>query len=455
MSRSLYISAIEAGSGKSLVSLGLAELLSRRVERPGFFRPVIRSTDHPDNDTELIRGRYCSHLNYRSMYAVTHDEASELYLADRYQELLKRILDSYKALEKECDFVLCEGTDFTGLSSAFELDFNARLANHLGCPVLVMVSGLKRSRSNIMDALRAAREGFENEGCTIAAVIANRVSPDLKEYLLAKIPTEWNLPEPVYVLSENALLGCPTIGEVRDALGAKMLLGSEVSLNREALNFKIAAMHLPNFLEHISEGSLIITPGDRGDVLLASLATVHSENYAPIAGVLLTGGIKLADSIVRLIDGLKNVDVPILTVDDDTLTAAAKVTSIRAAISPSNDRKIAAALGVFEAGVDTDQLEQRIELARPHVVTPLMFEHQLIERAKLELQHVVLPEGTDERILRATEILLRRQVAEITLLGDPAVIEQLASAMGLNLTSAQDYRSTPVRVARGLRQQVL
>ena len=90
------------------------------------------------------------------MYAVTHEEARELYLADRYEELLKRILDSYKALEKECDFVLCEGTDFTGLSSAFELDFNARLANHLGCPVLVMVSGVNKSRSNIMDALRAA-----------------------------------------------------------------------------------------------------------------------------------------------------------------------------------------------------------------------------------------------------------------------------------------------------------
>ena len=113
------------------------------------------------------------------------------------------------------------------------------------------------------------------------------------------------------------------------------------------------------------------------------------------------------------------MDVPVLTVDDDTLTAAAKVTSIRAAISPSNDRKIAAALGVFEAGVNAEELEQRIELARPTVVTPLMFEHQLIERAKIERQHVVLPEGTDDRILRATEILLRREVAEITLLGDP------------------------------------
>jgi len=77
----------------------------------------------------------------------------------------------------------------------------------------------------------------------------------------------------------------------------------------------------------------------------------------------LTRGIELADSIVRLVDGLKQVDVPVLTVEDDTLAAAAKVMKIRAAIAPDNDRKIAAALGVFGAGVDADELEQRIDIA--------------------------------------------------------------------------------------------
>ncbi len=436
MSRSLYISAIEAGSGKSLISLGLAELLMRRVQRLGFFRPVVR-TGAQDNDTELIRQRYCAGLDYTTMHAVTHEEARELYVTDQYDELLKRILASYKALEKECDFVLCEGTDYTGLSSAFELDFNARLANHLGCPVLVVASGVGKSRSNILDSIRTAREGFDNEGCTIAAVIVNRVPPLMIDYLRHRVEAEWKLPEPVYVLQEHESLARPTIGEIRDTLHAKFLLGSEASLNREALDIKIAAMHLPNFLEHIREGTLVITPGDRGDVLLASLATVHSENYAPIAGVLLTGGIEPADSIVRLIDGLKNVDVPVLLVNDDTLDTAGKVMSIRAAISPRNERKIAAALGVFEAGVNAEELERRIDLARPTVVTPLMFEYQLIERAKIERQHIVLPEGEDDRILRAAEILLRREVAEITLLGNPTTIEEVASSLGLNLASAR------------------
>ena len=262
-------------------------------------------------------------------------------------------------------------------------------------------------------------------------------SRDSSKILRRQVEAEWGHAEPVFVLPEHESLGRPTIGEIRKALNAGILSGSEASLHREALNFKVAAMQLPNFLDHIGERSLVITPGDRGDVLLASLATVHSENFAPIAGVLLTGGIRLASSIERLIDGLKHVDVPVLTVDDDTFAAAAKVTKIRAAISPDNERKIAAALGVFEACVDAHQLEQRIDVARPRSVTPLMFEYQLIERAKMNRQHVVLPEGEDDRILRATEILLRREVADITLLGNRNTIEELASSLGLDLADAQ------------------
>ena len=437
MSNNLYVSAVEAGSGKSLVSLGLAELLTPRIERLAFFRPVIRADKEFDSDTELIRQRYCAGFARETMYGVTHQEARELYANDRYDELLKRILVKYKRLEAESDFVLCHGTDFTGLSSAFEFDFNAHVANHLGCPVLIVVSGQDKSQAELIDALGTAREGFDNEGCSLAALFVNRVPPMHVEFLRQQAQTNWHHAEPVYILPEHESLGRPTIGEILEGLHAEMLRGSAASLHREALDFKIAAMHLPNFLEHIGPGTLVITPGDRDDVVLASLASVHSENYAPIAGILLTGGIQLSASILRLVDGLKHVDVPMLSVADDTLAAAAKVMKTRATISPDNQRKIAAALGVFEGGVDLDQLQQRIHVAQPRGVTPLMFEYQLIQRAKAERQHIVLPEGADERILRATEILLRREVADITLLGDRTKIEELASSLGLDLHTAR------------------
>lgn len=437
MSRNLYVSAVEAGSGKSLVTLGLAELLVRRVESMAFFRPVVEDAEHIDQDTELIRQRYCSSLDYQDLYGMTDEEARELYVSDRYDQLLKRILARYKSLESDSDFVLCEGTDFTGISSAFELDFNARLANHLGCPVLIIVSGVEKSINDILDSVRTAREVFDNEGCAIAAMIVNRVDPSAVDDLRKRLQVAWSHAEPVYVLPEHESLGRPTMGEIRRELSATLLRGSEESLHREAVHLKVAAMQVPNFLKYIEDRTLIITPGDRGDIVLASLATVYSENYPPIAGVLLTGGIPLAEPLVRLVDGLTHVDVPVLSVDSDTLTAASQVMEIRAAITADNPRKIAAALGLFESCVDIEQLEQRIDLARPQSVTPLMFEYQLIERAKTKRQHVVLPEGSDERILRATEILLRREVVDITLLGDRTTIEELRSSLGVDLGEAK------------------
>ncbi len=436
MSNNLYVTSVEAGSGKSLVTLGLAEMLSPRILHLGFFRPVKRASDVPDNDTELIRQRYCAGLPVESMYGVTHEEARELYLTDQITGLLKRIVAKYKALEEECDFVLCEGTDFTGIASPFHFDFNARVANHLGCPTLIVLTGQNKQPTEWMDALITAREGFENEGCAIAAIVVNRVQADGVQQLREQIQAEWRHDEPVYVLPEHPSLARPTIGEIRDGLNAKMLRGSEASLHGEALNIKIAAMQLPNFLEHIAERTLVITPGDRGDVLLGCLATVHSENFAPIAGVLLTGGIEPSPSIVRLVDGLKNIDIPIMSVEEDTLTAAAELMQLRAVIPPANTRKIATALGVFEGGVNRDEVERRIDVARPDVVTPLMFEYQLIKRAKARRQRIVLPEGNDDRILRAAEILLRREVVDVTLLGDAGKIEDQISALGLDLDAA-------------------
>lgn len=437
MSHSLYVSAIEAGSGKSLICLGLAEMLVRRVQRLGFFRPVILSAESPDHDSELIRQRYCPHLDPEMLYAVTHDEARELYADDRYDVLLKSILRKFKTLEAQCDFVLCEGTDFSGVSSAFEFDFNTEVANHLGCSVLATVSGVEKSASAIIDDVRTAREVFEEKRCSIAALIVNRVAVAdvgaLREYFGA----EWHQPEPVYFIPADTSLAQPTIGEILQALNAELVRGSEASLHRDALDVKIAAMQLSHFLNYISDGMLVITPGDRDDVVLASFAAVSSESYPAVAGVLLSGGIPLSESMLRLIDGLKHVDLPVLAVTDDTLAAATNVLNIRAAIAPTNERKVATGLGLFESAVELDRLLNRIDVAQPHGMTPLMFEYKLIERAKTKLQHVVLPEGQEERILRATEILLRRDVVEITLLGDRTIIEELSWSLGVDISQAR------------------
>ncbi len=438
MARSLYIAAIEPGSGKSVVALGIMELLSRRIRKVGYFRPVIPSGNKPDNNIQLIQTRYSLSLSYEDMFAYTHDEAQNLAAEGKTEPIFKNILKKYKQLENKCNFVLCEGTDFTGVSSAFEFDFNADVANNLGCPILVLVNGRQKSPEDILDATRVAQESFEEKGCTIVATLINRIDAAQIDAVADRIKDLLSDQEPIFILPEEISLGKPTVGEIASALNARFLQGEAGGLNREVNDFKVAAMNLPHFLERIAEGDLIITPGDRADVILGCLSATVSETYPTIAGLLLSGGLVPEAPVQRLMEGFKKqFPVPVICVETDTYTTALNASAVRSALTPENDRKIATALGIFETHVDLKKLEQRIEVVRSTQVTPIMFEYELIERAKADRQLIVLPEGQEPRILRASEILLRRDVVDLTLLGNPDEIRSKIGTLGLKLDGVQ------------------
>jgi phosphate acetyltransferase len=438
MATRLYIAAMAPGSGKSVIALGIMELLSRRIRRVGYFRPVVPSAKEPDNNIRLIKSRYNLDLSYDEMVAYAHEEARNLVAEGQIETVFKNILKKYKLLENKCKFILCEGTDFTGVGSAFEFEFNAEVANHLGCPILALINGRNKSPDETIDAMQVARESFEAKGCTVLATIINRVASNRVAAVNAQLRALSLETEPIYILPEEPTLGKPTVGEIARNLNAQILQGDSKGLNRDIHDFKVAAMNLPHFLDRITDGDLIITPGDRADVILGSLATTVSETSPNIAGLLLTGGLMPEDPIRHLMEGFKkHSPIPIIRVDTDTYTTAMNASVVRSELTPENDRKIAAALGVFESHVNTKQLEDRIEVVRSNRVTPIMFEYKLIERAKADRRHIVLPEGQEERILRASEILLRRGVVDITLLGNPQEIKNKTGSLGINLEGIQ------------------
>jgi phosphate acetyltransferase len=435
MDRNVYLTAIEPGSGKSAVALGVMEALSR-LGRVGYFRPIVASGEVPDPDVELIRGRYRLPQSYQESYGAVVADLRAMNDRGQYEGLLKRILEAYKRLDDVCDHVLVEGSDFTEASRALEFDFNADAANHLGCPVLLVVRGSNRSVERVLEVVELARGSMTGRGCTILATVCNRVDPAVAEELRGRLH-EVVGEEPAYVLPEVPELAAPTVAEVARQLSAEFLRppegGEAPSAKREVGNVIVGAMSLPHFLEHISDGDLIITPGDRADLIIGSLASRFSGTYPNIAGLVLTGGLAPDPSVLRLIDGLGGAGMPVLAVAADTYRTAATVSGVRGVLTPDNDRKIATALGLFEAHVDRAALAGRIEVTRTERVTPLMFEHRLIERAKADRRHIVLPEGGDARVLRAAEQLLRRGVAELTVLGDPDGIRNRAASLGLEL----------------------
>ncbi len=438
MAHSLYIVGLEPGSGKSLVALGIMELASRRVRKIGYFRPVIPSTEIPDKKIQLIDSRYHLESAYEEMYAVAHDDAQAMVSKGSSEALLKEIFNKYKALESKCQFVLCEGTDFSGLSSAFEFDFNADVAANLGCPLLVLVNGRHKTTDDIVGTVDLARESFENKGCSIAATIVNRVAPRQREAVASRFADRPGESGPVYLLPEIDVLGKPTVQEVAAALQARIIRGTPEGLHRTVQDFKVAAMSFPHFLDHVADGDLVITPGDRSDVILASMAAALSDTSPSIAGLLLTGDQPPAPQVMDLVEGFRaSSPIPIIGVPSDTYSTAMQVASVPPALTPGNDRKIAAALGGFETHVDLKQLEERIKLVRSERVTPIMFEYELIGKAKADRRHIVLPEGEEDRILHAAEILLQRDVVDLTLLGDPEAINAKIALLDLHLDGIQ------------------
>ena len=436
MSKSLYITPTETRSGKSLIVLGIMQLLLRDIRMVGFFRPIINppETGDKDFDIDLVLSHFYIGLRYEETYAYTMEDAKNMINAGRQSEMMETILSKYKQLEEKCGFVLCEGTDFAAGSEAFEFDINADIAACLGSPAMVVSNGWEKSIDEVVSSNQLSIESLQNKGVDVLGVLVNRADPMYLDLLKNALEEAINVPDcRVYVIPELGTLSRPTMRDVQKYFDAEILYGKE-AMDNQIADYIVAAMLAPNFLNHIKKDSLVVTPGDRSSIVLTSLASRYSSAYPDISGILVCGGIRLPDTIMRLIEGWKGVPVPIIQVAEATYQTASALNHLYGRISPDNPKKIALALGTFEAHVDTQDLRQKLVTRKSVRITPQMFEYSLIEKAKKQRQHIVLPEGIGERILRAADILLRRSFCDITLLGKEEEVNQKIEQFGLNLS---------------------
>jgi phosphate acetyltransferase len=431
MTNSIYITTTEPYSGKSLVSLGITELLLRRTHNIGIFRPVIEAPParQRDKNIDLLITHYKLDIDYQDTYAFYRREVSDLIAEGRYDEVLDRIIAKYKILESEYDFVLCIGSDFEG-SATMEFDYNADIAHNLGSPVLIVTSAVDRTIEEVINEVKIALEGFEEHGCQILGTIVNRTNPeimyDLVEALEDELPDRKAL---VSVIPAREMLSSPTIKEVCEHMDARVLYGGE-HLDRLAYHYLVIAMHIQHYLTYLKSNALLITPGDRSDVILSALQAHQSQNYPKIAGLLLTGGLKPPASVDLLLSGLSDV-VPILSVTTDTYQTAMNIGNVRSYITADNLDKIKLSLRLFERHVDTVALEKQLSALPDQGITPKMFIYNLIQQAKSDKKHIVLPEGNDERILRAAASLRRNNVVDLTFLGKQEEVNQAIYNLGL------------------------
>ena len=433
MSKAIYIVTTEPNSGKSIVSLGLMQLLLGRTAKVGYFRPIIDDVPkgRTDNHIDTVLSYFNVDMIPEEAYAYTRSQVVQLKNQDKDDEIVGHIIHKYKTIENKFDFVLVEGTDFSGEGAIIEWDINVLIAKNLGIPAVILASGKNKTLDELVGNLYMAYDSFKEKGVDVLLIVANKVQPE--NVTMVSDGLKEKLPDDVLVgtIPVNTVLGSPTLKEIAQELDAKVLFG-EGYINNQVGSFSVGAMQLRNYLTHLKTDSLVITPGDRADIILGALQANISTNYPSLSGIVLTGGLLPEDSIIKLIEGLSDI-IPILSVARGTFYVTNKIGTIRPRIYAENTEKIQTSIQEFEKHVPTQELAERLITFKAKGITPRMFQYNLLQKAKSSKKHIVLPEGSDERILMATKMLIDADAVNITLLGNREQIVSKITELDIDL----------------------
>lgn len=423
----IYIASPEGDTGKSTIALGLLHRLAATVANVGVFRPIVRAGTGRDYILELLLAHSTAGLDYDDCAGVTYQQ-----LHEDPDAAIADIVDRYHRVADKCGAVVIVGSDYTDVASPSELSVNARIAVNLGAPVLLSVRAADRTPGEVAHVVELCLAELTAQHAHTAAVVANRCDPDELADVAAALQ---RFAPKSYVLPEEPLLAAPTVAELRDAVQGELISGDEELLTREVMGMMVAGMTAEHCLERLRESMAVITPGDRSDVVLAIASAHAAEGFPSISCLILNGGLPLHPSIAKLVAGL-GLRLPIVATELGTYDTARAASTAKGRVTSASLRKIDTALALMDEHVDVADLLAQLAVPIPSVVTPQMFTHQLQDRARADRRRIVLPEGDDDRILRAAGRLLARSVADLTILGDEPAVRARAAELGLDLSAA-------------------
>lgn len=428
MNQSVFIFTTDPDSGKSLVTLGIIQAIMKKTARVAFFRPIIEQFSHDEKDDHIatVLNHFQLDMRYEEAYGFKRDEAIGLYNTGKKNRLFDQILSKYKKLEERYDFVVVEGPDFFNESSSFDFDLNNAVARNLHLPVILVVNGEKKTADTLADHVLIEQESVEGNVIMVAVNKTHVSTEELNKCLKNRLNSEIIL----VTIPPEPLLGKPTLKELKNELNATLITGKAEDLNKIAMTSIVGAMQLSHYLTRIDEDSLVITPGDRADLICATILANASVTYARVAGILLTGGLLPEESVLKLIKGFSHA-VPILSVRTGTFETTQRVANIKPRIYPDNTIKIQRSIKLFEEYANRSLLEEKIAAFQSSSITPQMFQYNLLKKSVEAQKHIVLPEGLEERVLRAASLFIGEKLGKITLLGPPKKILSEVNRLGL------------------------
>ena len=433
MSKAIYVATVESDSGKSLISLGLLRMMLTKSTKVGYFRPIINEFDNNgyDEHTNTAINFFNLETNYKDCFAYKQSEVVALLSEGKEDEVIQKVIEKYKKLEANYDYVLVEGTDFSGEGGIIELDINLMIAKNLNIPALIVGSGNGKKKKDFINTMQLSYNSFISKEVDVIGIVANKIEEDEVDYIRKELIKSFPEQLQIDIIPKIDFLAFPTVKEVVQSLKGRVLFGTQF-LDNAIGSYSTGAMQLRNYLTRIKENALVITPGDRADIILGALQANASKNYPKIAGIILTGTIIPEESILKLIEGVQST-VPIVSVDGGTFGISNKIGAVKSKIYATHNKKILLSLDTFDTYVNAEGLTNILTSYQSNKLTPSMFQYNLLQKARIIKKHIVLPEGEDERILRAAARLQMLNIVDLTLLGDQNTIQLKCDQIGLQI----------------------
>ncbi len=434
MNKSVYIITTDAYSGKSLVSLGIMQMVMRNTANVGYFKPIVESNKQNDKHIDTMLTHFNLDIDYRDTFAFTRSEVVSLKNQGKIDEVYDAIIKKYKALEERYDFVLVDGTDLLGDNNMFDVSFNTSLAQSLNIPAIVVLKDSFSSEEELINHIQIQVNSIREQEVNVLAVFVNKAQNYTAE-------TQQKLQEQFgeihfTIIPREEMLEKPTLKEMAEALDAEFLYEGE-NINIVPSQTAVGGMHLPNYLKRLTDNCLAVLPADRSDLVAGTLVANLSTNFPRVAGMVLYGGFSPEVEIRKIIEGT-NVNIPIMLVKmEDTYETANAIGKIKSRIYPESKEKIKVCIQLFEKYTDVEDINKRISSFKSDTITPRMFQYNMVQATRKAQKHIVLPEGTDDRILVAASQLAEDELVYLTVLGNPEQIAKRVNELGLKWNEAR------------------
>ncbi len=358
--RKIFIAATRQNDGKTTVSLGLIHVFRKYFKDIGFIKPVgqryiVENGYKADEDSVLIE-KVCgtsSQLKDMSPIAIEKGFTEQYIRQGNNEKLTKDILSSFERVSKQKELVVIEGTGHAGVGSVFDLS-NARVAKLLNTKVILVTAG---GIGRPIDEIVLNMALFKKEGVDVIGVIVNKVLPSKYDKIkeIVNIGLKKRGIDVLGVIPYTQSLSMPFIHNILNETDIK-LISKKTGMRNKVQKILVGAMKPHDALNYIENGSLLITPGDREDLLM-TLLSAHllkkPKKSISLAGIILTGGIVPDKKIMTLIE---NAKIPVMMSQKHTYATAAEVHDLAVKIGPEDKDKTKTAEELVEKYVDIDKI---------------------------------------------------------------------------------------------------